>query len=230
MLVLNFISLWQWDALLCDPSQLQRIEKCAAQNGVTQNKETLRYPQAFGNILENLTELIGHRHQTHLQLCCGKSTKVNGNSVFMYNIIVSLCLFGGVLGAALWHHQPKKSHAPTSSWIIPLLFNPTGILYSQQIYPSIYLVFFYSPSFWLLFFLLNGGRLCRFMTLPDGHWGRYFVEVWTFLSLCLCHYFSLSMCQRCTWICHVPKKWIGWDDLIDAHYLVIYSWLFPGVY
>lgn len=44
------------------------VEKCAAQNGVIPNKEQLGYTKAFGNILEDLTKLVGLRKQIHQQL------------------------------------------------------------------------------------------------------------------------------------------------------------------
>lgn len=53
------------------------------------------------------------------------------------------------------------------------------------------------------------------MTLLDGLWGGYFVEVCTFLSFCLFYYyFSLSLGQTCEWMCHVATKTDGvrWSD------------------
>lgn len=113
------------------------VEKCAAQNSVTPNKEQLGYTKAW----KTLQSWSGNSSAAVFW----KITKSQWKQLLCTSsMFVCLCVGGCVLP----YHQSKHSHAPTSS------LNPTWILSSQLIFPSIYLLSFYSP-----------GRLGRFMTL-----------------------------------------------------------------
>lgn len=139
----------------------------------------------------------------------GKIPQTKWNPLLLlYSFSVCVCAIEGCI-------MTPPEPCPISSW--PLA---TANL-------SIHLLFLSSPSLRVPFFLLSGGRLRRFMTLPDWSlrsifWGGVHLPLFTSSA----RYSSPCPCQRRDCVCHVPTKP---DELRWSDWCVLPRYLFMAI-
>lgn len=181
------------------------VERCAAQNSVTPNKEQLGYTKAW----KTLQSWSGNSSAAVFWKITKSQWKQCGCFVHLQ------CLCVCVLGVVCYHiinpniamHQPPLSILH-ESFLHNLSFHPS--ICSPSIHQAVWVdLWHYDIAWWSLRSIFCGG-----LHLP--------------LFLSFHHYFSSSLCQRCDWICHVPTKTDGvrWSDWCTLpHYLFMtISW------
>lgn len=125
---------------------------------------------------------------------------------------------------------PPIQTQPCANTPLAISISPKSFLYNLSSHP--FMLFFYSPGF----------TLCSFSCWTVDVWvdlWHYDIAWWSLRSifwgglllplfLSFHHHFSLSLCQRCNWICHVPTKtdgvrWSDWCTLSRFLFMTI-SW------